>query len=166
MSPRQLSGGVLLYRLMHVFLGALGHLLVQQSEWLRGFDRCRQPMHYWQAVLGEVANKHDKNYPFYYTTLYEQSEKYRFPLSERRTALSTYGLGCRYPDVHFTQREAECMVYLLKGMTNAFVAELMGLSPRTIEYYIKNMRTKLCCKNKNELVQRVKGSDFLSNVDF
>lgn len=80
--------------------------------------------------------------------------------------LVVHGLGSKYSGAYFTQREAECMVLLLKGKTIDSVAALLKLSPRTIEYYIKNMKAKLGCRTKFELVDLVYASDFMHNVDF
>lgn len=52
-------------------------------------------------------------------------------LPERRS-LAVYGLGAKYGNMYFTKREAECMVWLLKGKTINSVATLLKLSPRTV----------------------------------
>lgn len=84
----------------------------------------------------------------------------------RSKELSSYALGSRYGKIYFTKREAECMVLLLKGKTINSVASCLDLSPRTVEYYVKNMKAKLGCKTKFELIDLVYASDFLKNVDF
>lgn len=81
-------------------------------------------------------------------------------------SLAIYGLGGKYKGVYFTRREAECMVWLLKGKTIGSVADKLRLSSRTIEYYIKNMKSKLGCRTKFELVELVYLSDFMQHVDF
>lgn len=78
----------------------------------------------------------------------------------------TYRLGTEYGNIYFTKREAECMVWLLKGKTINSVAGILNLSPRTVEYYIKNMKTKLGCRTKFELIDLVHASEFIKNVDF
>jgi DNA-binding CsgD family transcriptional regulator len=81
-------------------------------------------------------------------------------------SLVAYGLGDKHGSAYFTRREAECMVLLLKGKTINSVAYALKLSPRTVEYYIKNMKSKLGCRTKFELVDLVYASDFIKNVDF
>lgn len=81
-------------------------------------------------------------------------------------SLVAYGLGSKYGSTYFTKREAECMVLLLRGKTIGSVANILKLSPRTVEYYIKNMKSKLGCRTKFELVDLVYASDFIKNVDF
>ncbi|EKD45945.1 MAG: LuxR family regulatory protein [uncultured bacterium] len=81
-------------------------------------------------------------------------------------SLVAYGLGIKYGNTYFTRREAECMALLLKGKTINSVASILNLSPRTVEYYIKNMKSKLGCRTKFELVDLVYASEFMKNVDF
>ena len=83
-----------------------------------------------------------------------------------KRSLAAYGLGSKYGDAYFTRREAECMVLLLKGKTINSVADILELSPRTVEYYIKNMKFKIGCRTKFELVDLVYASEFMENVDF
>ncbi len=54
--------------------------------------------------------------------------------------------------VSLTERQLQCAEYLLQGKTAREIAEILGLSRRTIEYYIGNIKCKLECKNKVELV--------------
>lgn len=86
--------------------------------------------------------------------------------SSRIKSLITYSLGKKYAGAYFTKREAECMVLLLKGKTVGRIANMLKLSPRTIEYYMQNMKTKLGCRTKFELVDLVNGSDFMQHVNF
>lgn len=81
-------------------------------------------------------------------------------------SLVVYGLGSKYSGTYFTKREADCMFLLLKGKTINSVASILNLSPRTVEYYIKNMKSKLGCRTKFELVDLVYASDFMQHVTF
>lgn len=87
-------------------------------------------------------------------------------MSVEARSLVAYGLGSKYGSAYFTKREAECMVLLLKGKTINSVANILKLSPRTVEYYVKNMKSKLGCRTKFELVDLVYASEFMKNVDF
>ena len=84
--------------------------------------------------------------------------------SKKPRELAMYSLGNKYGRVYFTKREAECMVLLLKGKTINGVANNLNLSPRTVEYYVKNMKSKTGCRTKFELIDRVYASDFLQNL--
>jgi DNA-binding CsgD family transcriptional regulator len=56
------------------------------------------------------------------------------------------------------------MLLLLKGKTIVAVASILGLSPRTVEYYVKNMKSKLGCRTKFELLDAVHASEFISEA--
>jgi DNA-binding CsgD family transcriptional regulator len=98
-----------------------------------------------------------------YEAAYVKTNKDRLP---QKRILAAYGLGAKYGKTYFTKREAECMVWLLKGKTINSVATILKLSPRTVEYYIKNMKTKVGCRTKFELIDLIYASDFTKNVDF
>ncbi len=74
-----------------------------------------------------------------------------------------YFLGARFPGVYLTQREAECMINFLKDKTVSEAAAILELSPRTVEFYLKNIKVKLECRTKSELIHKVRESDFPKN---
>lgn len=100
----------------------------------------------------------------------EQGVNYSICESKKITigtkSLVVYGLGNKYSGKYFTKREAECMALLLKGKTIHSVAIMLKISPRTVEYYIKNMKAKLGCRTKFELIDLVYASDFMQHFDF
>ena len=77
-----------------------------------------------------------------------------------------YKLGKACKNSYFTEREAECMYWMLKGRTIARIAEELKISPRTVEFYIKHMKTKLGCKSKFALVDLMHEIDFFRKFDF
>jgi len=78
----------------------------------------------------------------------------------RRQRLYLSGAGLE--GAYFTPRECEIMLSALCGDTMRQSAVKLGLSPRTVEYYINNMRHKLSCESKKQLVHKVKQSNFIS----
>jgi len=74
-----------------------------------------------------------------------------------------YYLGDEYEGVYFTKREAECLLYLVEGNTIVKTALIMGLSPRTVEFYVKNMKMKIGVTTKVQLLQRIERTDFMKN---
>lgn len=48
-------------------------------------------------------------------------------------------------------REKECIKLLVKGKSTKEIATLLGLSPRTVEHYLENIKNKFNCLYKNEL---------------
>jgi DNA-binding CsgD family transcriptional regulator len=51
----------------------------------------------------------------------------------------------------FTQRQYECASLVLEGYTTKEIAEILTLSPRTVEQHIDRLREKLHAKNRSQL---------------
>ena len=77
-----------------------------------------------------------------------------------------YHLGLSHPDVYLTRREAECALLILYARSNKKAAVELGLSHRTIEYYLKNIRAKLGCYNRAHLIRVLKSIHFEEIIDF
>ena len=114
---------------------------------------------YWDMLLDEVLNKTSTRY---FTCIPKPKGNKR----KKRRNLKMYSLGDKFKEIYFLRREAECMMYLLKGKSTRGIARKLCLSPRTIEFYIQNMKKKLNCQTKFELLDLVVESDFSDNVDF
>ena len=56
------------------------------------------------------------------------------------------------PGIKLPRRQSECAKQLLLGKTTPQIASSLQLSPRTIEFYINNLKVKLDCQNKSELL--------------
>lgn len=124
---------------------------------------------YWDKVLKEVLNKHDTSYPCLFTNL-RKCEDVAVELSPsrfyRRKIEGEFRiyLGKGRSRIYFTRRECECIVLLLEGKTMKEVGAFLDLSARTVEYYVKNMKIKLKCRTKSELISTVLMSDFRRRV--
>ena len=79
--------------------------------------------------------------------------------------IKNYYLGEGYPGIYFTQREMDCLIKLLNGHTIASAAKVLSLSPRTVEFYVKNMRMKIGVTSKRELLKKVRKMSFLHYYD-
>ncbi len=53
-------------------------------------------------------------------------------------------------------RERECLKWLLEEKSAKETAAILKLSSRTIEFYFENIKNKLCCWNKQELLKRAR----------
>jgi len=60
-------------------------------------------------------------------------------------------LSHHYPDIYFTMREAECVYLLIKYETRKTIGKKLGISFRTVDYYLENVKRKLDCKTKRSL---------------
>ena len=64
------------------------------------------------------------------------------------------GLDCT-PLEKLSPRERECVKHLVQKKTAQETAILLDLSPRTVEFYLENIKNKLGCFTKQELYERV-----------
>ncbi len=76
-----------------------------------------------------------------------------------------YYLDDEQQEDYLTRQEARCMVCFLRGMTVKATADMLELSPRTVEYYVNNMKKRLSCSSKYDLVRLVIESKFPYNVN-
>jgi DNA-binding CsgD family transcriptional regulator len=53
----------------------------------------------------------------------------------------------------FSKREQDCLGLFLEGKTAKETAKVLNISPRTVEEYLANIKRKLGCKNKYELLK-------------
>lgn len=123
---------------------------------------------HWDDIVKDMMNKKVQNKPYSFlgsnqAEYIDENNLYQKP---SRGPLKIYSLGAKYGTAYFTKREAECMVWLLKGKTINKVAKKLNLSPRTVEFYLKNMKIKLGCRTKFELIDLVYDSEFMSSIDF
>ncbi|MCK4870980.1 MAG: helix-turn-helix transcriptional regulator, partial [Gammaproteobacteria bacterium] len=57
--------------------------------------------------------------------------------------------------VHLSDRQIECLTYLLAGYTAKEIAQILGLSFRTVESYVEIIKQKHGCPNKKELIRKI-----------
>lgn len=57
-------------------------------------------------------------------------------------------------DNELTPREIEVIFYLLRGFACTGIAENMGISPRTVETHVNNIKVKLKVKTKQQLIYK------------
>lgn len=53
-----------------------------------------------------------------------------------------------------TQRQSECLYHLIKGMTIKMIAKKLNLSPKTVEHYLRTVKSKLACNNRADLITK------------
>lgn len=58
-------------------------------------------------------------------------------------------------NVMFSKREVQCIKYLHQGYTTKQIARELNLSPRTVEEYINNIKIKLGCNSRLEIVSNI-----------
>jgi len=90
-------------------------------------------------------------------------------LPTKKEAKSQQKLGRQKSERHYikedsglylTSREAQVSRLIANGFTIREAAEQVSLSPRTVEFYLSNIRRKLGVRNKNELIRFLHDNDF------
>jgi DNA-binding CsgD family transcriptional regulator len=82
-----------------------------------------------------------------------------------KTPISRYAIESGDSNgIKITQREIGCIIHLLQDKTAKETAQLLNLSHRTVESYIDNIKIKLNCDNKVELVRKLKQDKFLASL--
>ncbi len=81
-------------------------------------------MSYWENIVFEITNQNTKR----------------------------IFLGDHFPEIYLTRREAQCGLLLIKGKSMVTIGKTLRLSTRTVEFYVQNIKNKLHCRTKRELV--------------
>ena len=69
-----------------------------------------------------------------------------------QTVIKRFSLTTERGIVFISKREAECMRHLGASKTVKEIAKVMSLSPRTVESYLTNIKNKLNCSSKSEII--------------
>lgn len=63
-----------------------------------------------------------------------------------------------------TKREVDCVFYLLRGNSMKMIAKNLNLSPRTVESYLEQIRIKLKCTNRSDLIEKCLAEGYLNYI--
>lgn len=91
--------------------------------------------------------------------LVESEKKYR-----NRNSNKSYLIGEELQNIKLSARELECLFYLVRGKTSADIAECMRLSKRTVESYIDNIKIKMNCPTKADLIEKAIHNNFIDFI--
>lgn len=83
---------------------------------------------------------------------YERPKALMIPF-EKDPLLKNLGI---HDFLSLTPREKDVLKYLLHGFPALYIANEMSLSKRTVENYLANIKSKLACKSKVDLICRAK----------
>jgi len=65
---------------------------------------------------------------------------------------------------YFTEKETLCLLYLTKGHTIKSIAQVMHLSPRTVETHLNHVKFKSKVNNLNDLKIKFAGNRFVKSL--
>lgn len=130
---------------------------------------------YWKELLQNIINKDkinkNKQAPKTQTAISvlkdnpASATKTRTIKKNRRSTRTTYiFVGQANNSTKITVREADCLLHFAKGKTISGTAKALNLSPRTVEYYLRNMKSKLKCYSKAELIEKINTNICLDNI--
>ena len=77
---------------------------------------------------------------------------------------SSFLLKHKFNEIKLSDREAECLFFLLRGKTAKLIAAYLGISPRTVEEYITHLKIKFNAQNKYELIDNALQAGFLNTI--
>ena len=115
-----------------------------------------------ERVMNVYLNKMDvlKNFTLHFKThaasLIKQANNNKIVLPFHKDPLdfidscSTNSLALE--KIKLSKRQFECASLIMQGKTVREIAEQIQLSPRTIESYLNNLKSKLHCNNRTELI--------------
>ena len=64
------------------------------------------------------------------------------------------------PNCYITYKEARCIAWLFQLRTAQEIAEILGLSRRTVEGYIENAKIRLNCHSRAQLYDALRAFNF------
>jgi DNA-binding CsgD family transcriptional regulator len=68
--------------------------------------------------------------------------------------------------IKLTDRQLDCLFYLVKGMSIKLIAKTISLSPRTVEHYLDTVKTKLKCESRVALIEKALKMKMIQNKLF
>lgn len=77
---------------------------------------------------------------------------------------ANYYLNGEYGGIKLSTRQAQCLFYVLRGKTSKVIARILHLSNRTVEGYVDDIKVKMECKNKAELIEKAIYLGFLEII--
>jgi DNA-binding CsgD family transcriptional regulator len=63
----------------------------------------------------------------------------------------------------FTERQLDCLYYLVKGMSIKLIAKTLALSPRTVEHYLETLKQKLDCDTRADFIAKALSLPIIKN---
>jgi DNA-binding CsgD family transcriptional regulator len=58
-------------------------------------------------------------------------------------------------NISLTKRETQCVIELIQGSSNKMIGKKLNLSQRTVDSYMENIKIKLNCNVKSQIIKKV-----------
>jgi len=72
--------------------------------------------------------------------------------------------GFSRSSISISNREDDCLFYLLRGMSSKSIAQILDISPRTVDSYIEKLKAKFNCNTRAELIDQCIGQGLLTTI--
>ncbi len=95
------------------------------------------------------------------STLIEADKKYHYNNNKNQRS---YNISNKFEKSELTPREMECLFYLIRGKTAKKIALILSISPRTVESHIANIKAKLNCETKSDLIDKSIDNKFINYI--
>ena len=121
-------------------------------------------MNYWHAILKDMQKEklaHKKTCLRQNTASQEHEKEKLNEAIARCTKRIQYPIAGVQKNMYLTEREAQCIYHLMHGGTLKSTAHKLNLSPRTVEFYINNIKDRIGIRKKKDLIHNIEQSDFL-----
>lgn len=82
-------------------------------------------------------------------------------LSAKGVEPTSYVLTDFHNPLPLTEKQENCLFYLIRGKTIKEIAKFLKISPRTVECHLDAIKIKLNCQNKSEIIEKAIDSGFL-----
>jgi DNA-binding CsgD family transcriptional regulator len=77
---------------------------------------------------------------------------------------NSFLLTHQFNEIKLSPRESECLFFVLRGKTAKIIGQYFGISPRTVEDHIANLKVKFKAGNKYELIDKAIQAGFLNTI--
>ncbi|MGB6976191.1 MAG: helix-turn-helix transcriptional regulator [Gammaproteobacteria bacterium] len=125
---------------------------------------------YWQRIVWEIINKNKESNFNFFTPINGKAKSSEIS-SEEKSEQSKKSPKIKKPDdrylltgknnkMQLSHREEQCVSCMILGKTLNDMSKCLSLSVRTVEFYVKNIRGKMKCRTREELIKMVLSSTF------
>jgi DNA-binding CsgD family transcriptional regulator len=77
---------------------------------------------------------------------------------------NSFLLSHKFNHIKLSDREAECLFFILRGKTAKLIARYLGISSRTVEVYFNDLKIKFNVQNKHGLIDKAIQGGFLNII--
>jgi DNA-binding CsgD family transcriptional regulator len=95
------------------------------------------------------------------STLIQTDKKYRAKVEVQQRS---YIINPTTFKKTISKRELDCIFYLLRGNSMKMIAKILNISPRTVESYLEQVRVKLKCTNRADLIEACLAEGYLNYI--